>query len=474
MRTPLFWIPALLLAACPATEEPPEETNALPRVTVELNDGDPMEKGATFVVTLSDADGELCSLEIDHSFDKGLTYAPSTIFQNSAGTLAEIPCSESGEKVTMVWDLEADMGEADPDDVILRVQPFDPEEAGPPAHMMIELKGGTVTIAGTYTERKDAQGTQWEFHGLGLAHVELTADGAITTGTVVEGGDWSDPEDMIWTYLLTEPAAEDDRLDVDLGNSQVGYVAAYLPFVYSDETGPTVWEAGLPVVGAAQQMLVAYVEPVGDWTHEDWYVLSVDAFAPPETRYELLPASTPIEIALKGYSVFQGTLQLDVANAAEVSSTRRFGVMPSLDEPTIPSEYEEFVSAGFNPYVPEVIVEFHSEDLPTAHEVAEPWGSFADVRTEEAFYLYIDNNADLTVDDGDQLTHHTVRWSDSAPLYLFHLEGTMDLDSLWSWFVDDCWSGFNLVAPGDPSGSVNDSWNCYPVESPPEVGFLAY
>ena len=474
-RAMVPWLlPLLLLGGCPEDEAPPEETNALPRVTVELNDGDVYFKGATVVVTLSDEDGELCSLQVDHSFDLGLTYAESDIFQNTAGTLDEIPCPESGEKITLVWNLAGDMGEEDPITAILRVQPFDLEGAGPPAHMMLELKPRGAKFTGDFVERAGAQGTQWEFLRVGMAQVELTQEGGHTTGDILGGMDDFDDSTYTWSYEAPAPPPPEHLHAFEWGETEQGDVAAYLPFVWADTDGSGEWESGEQLVGTANRTLLAYIIPQGDWTNENWYVLAFDPALPPEERYNTLPSETAIGLHLKGYPVFRGDPVFSVANASDVPSTRRLGVVPPLPDPTQIEGVTEMTSAPFNPLVPSITLDLHTDQLVAAHEIDAPWGAFATSYTEESLVLYIDHDLDETLGTGDTVTRYTVRWDDQAPLFLYHLEAEMTFEQLWTWAIDACWTGFNLITPATPEGDPHEAWECIPLDAPPEVGFIEY
>jgi len=471
----LLVLPLLLLVmGCPEEEPAPQETNALPRVTVDLNDGDVYFKGATVVVTLSDADGELCSLQVDHSFDLGVTYADSDIFQNTEGSLVELPCPEEGAEVTLVWNLAGDLGDEEPATAILRVQPFDPEGAGPPAHLMLELKPRGASIYGDFVERNGAQGTQWEFLRVGMAHVELTADGGFTTGELLGGMDDFDDATYTWSYEAPAPAPEGHLSAMTWDATEPGDLAAYLPFVWSDTNGSGGWDSDEALVGTANRTLMAYVIPDGDWTDEGWYALSFDPKETPESRYEWLPSDTEIGLHLKGYPVFKGEPELTVANASDVPSTRRLGLVPPLVDPTQIQGVTEMMSTPFNPLVPSVSLDLHTDQLLDGHELDEPWGAFATSHTVESLVLYIDADLDETLSDGDTVTRYTVRWDDQAPLFLYHLDVDMTFENLWRWAVDDCWTGFNLVTPATPDGNPAEAWECIPLDTPPQVGFLEF
>lgn len=467
-------LPLLLLAGCPEEVEPTEDTNALPRVTVELNDGDVYFKGTTVVVTLSDEDGELCSLQVDHSFDLGLTYSESDIFQNTAGTLTEIPCPESGEKITLVWNLAGDLGNEEPQTAILRVQPSDLDGAGPPAHLLIELKPRGATIAGDFVERSGAQGTQWEFLQVGMAHVELTSEGGFTTGEILSGIDDFDEANYTWEYEAPAPPPEGHLSAIAWGDTAVGDIATYLPFVWADTDASGEWELGEQLVGTANRTLLAYIIPDGNWIDENWYILTFDPASPPEERYQILPSETTIGLHLKGYPVFRGDPVLSVANASDVPNTRRLGLVPPLDDPTQIEGVTEMASAPFNPLVPSVTLDLHTDQLVVGHELDEPWGAFATTHTEESLVLYIDHDLDETLGTGDSVTRHTVRWDDQAPLFLYHLEVEMTFEQLWKWATDACWTGFNLVVPATPEGDPHEAWECIPLDAPPQVGFIEY
>jgi len=470
----LLMLSVLLVAGCPGEEATPIPANALPRVTLELNDADLFYKGTTVVVTLSDDDGELCSLQVDHSFDLGATYTESDIFQNTAGTLTEIPCPASGEKLTLVWNLVGDLGDQDPSTAILRVQPFDPEGAGPPAHLLLELRPRGATITGDFVERSGAQGTQWEFLRVGMAHLELTSEGGRTTGEVLGGADDFDEAEYTWSYEVPMTPPDEHRMAFVLDEDEQGEIAAYLPFVWADSDGSGGRDPDEVPVGTANRMLLGYVVPDGDWIDEGWYVLSFDPAAPPQERYTALPADTSVELHLKGYPVFKGEPVLSVANAADVPSTRRFGLVPPLVDPTQLQGITEMTSTPFNPYVPSVSLDLHTDQLVDDHEIDEPWGAFATSRTEESLLLYVDLNQDEALDEGDTVTHFAVRWDDHAPLLLYHVEAEMAFERLWSWAVDDCWTGFNLVTPVPATGDPHDAWECIPLDSPPQIGFVAF
>ena len=55
-----------------------------------------------------------------------------------------------------------------------------------------------------------------------------------------------------------------------------------------------------------------------------------------------------------------------------------------------------------------------------------------------------------------------------------HLDGTMSWESLWEWAIDDCWRGFNLIAPFEHGDEIFDRWICYAIEAPPEVGIYDF
>ncbi len=473
MRWWILLTPALLVAACAPEETPETELNALPRVTAELNDGDPFENGATLVATISDADGELCSLEVEYSFDEGVTYAPATIPQHTAGNLAEVSCPEVGEKITMVWDLEGDLGGATAKNAILRFLPHDPEDAGPPAHLMIDLTAekGT-TIGGGFVTRDGAQGAQWNFQAVAMAHVLVTGEGASTTGEALFGTDDFDTDTYLWTYDLPTPPPDEHFQAMDWPGAEPGVGAFYLPLVFKDMDDSGALDAGEEIVGVAAQTMVAFIRPDGDWAHDDWYVIPFEPFVDPQMQLEFLPAETTIDLNLKGYSVFSGTLELDVANPTDVSSTRRLGVMPILLDPVVPADVVEVTSAVFNPEVPSVTLSLHEDMLSPAHWEDVEWNAFTEGGYIEALYLYLDADANEQVDEGESLTHRTGRGHDGAYLYLVHMEGAMLWDSLWKWALDDCWQGFNIVTPVEHDDDIFERWTCYPLDAPPQVGFF--
>ena len=473
-----WWIllsPPLLALACAPEETPVLEENALPRVTAELNDGDPMENGATIVATISDADGEQCSLDVEFSFDEGSTYAPATIPQHTAGNLAEVSCPDVGEKITLVWDLETDLGASESDIAILRFLPHDASDAGPPAHLLIDLTADkSITVRGGFVERLGAQGTQWQYHAIGMAHVLVTADGAATSGAALFGDDGFDSDDFLWSYELPTAPPEEHFQAMDWAGSEPGVGAFYLPMVYQDMDQSGTWDEGEEIVGAAAQKMVAYIRPDGDWAHDDWYVIDFDAFAGPQVHLVFLPGETLVDINLKGYSVFSGTMELTVANAGDVSSARRLGLMPVLADPVGPADIQEVTSTPFNPEVPTATLPLHTDLLPPEHWEALEWGAFTQGAYVEAPYLYLDQDGNCQVDEGEAVTHRMGRWSDTAFMYLIHVDDTLTWENLWAWAVDDCWLGFNLVAPLDHGDDIYDRWICYAIEAPPEVGFFTF
>ncbi len=470
MRWWTLLTPTLLALGCAPEETPAVDENALPRVTAELNDGDPLENGATVVATISDADGELCSLEVEYSFDEGVTYAPATIPQHTAGNLAEVSCPDVGEKITLVWDLEGDRGADESSIAILRFLPHDPEDAGPPAHLLIDLTNKEdVKVGGGYVERLGAQGTQWQYHATAMAHVLVTAEGAATTGEGLFGGDSFSSADLQWTYELPTPPPDEHFQAMDWAGAQPGVGAFYLPVVFKDMDQSGTYDATEEIVGVGDRAMVAYIRPDGDWAHDDWYVIAFDAFAEPQLYLEFLPAETPVNLSLKGYSVFSGSLELEVANASDVSSVRRLGIMPSLQDPVVGSGVQEMTSVPFDPTASTVTVEVHADQLPAEHWEEIVWAGIADEAYVETLFLYLDEDGDSAISEGEVLTHRIGRSNDTAYLFFVHLEGTLTWDTLWTWAADDCWNGFNLIAPEEHGDEIFERWICYPLEVPPLV-----
>jgi hypothetical protein len=475
MRWWTLLIATMLATGCTPEETPALDENALPRVTAELNDGDPIDNGATVVATISDADGEQCSLEVEYSFDEGLTYAPATIPQHTAGNLAEVSCPDVGEKITLVWDLEGDRG-ADPSLIaILRFLPHDLEDAGPPAHLLIDLADKeNLKVGGGYVQREGAQGTQWQYHATAMAHVLVTSEGAATTGEGLFGADSFSSTDLQWGYELPTPPPEAHFQAMDWGGAQPGVGAFYLPVVFKDMDQSGTWDDTEEIVGVADRAMVAYIRPDGDWAHDDWYVIGFDAFADPQLYLEFLPSDTPIDLSLKGYSVFSGSMELAVANASDVSSSRRLGIMPALQDPLVGPDVQEMTSVPFDPMAATVTLDVHTDQLPPEHWEELEWDGIADEAYVEALFLYLDGDGDGAIGEGELLTHRVGRTDDSAYLFFVHLEGSITWDDLWTWATDDCWNGFNLIAPFEHGDEIFERWICYPIEDPPEVSVYPF
>jgi hypothetical protein len=471
MRKALFLSIALLTVGCPPADDPAETTNALPRVTVELHDGDPLTDGATILLTLSDEDGDMCSVDAEFSFDLGETYETASIIQNTHGTLAEVSCPAAGEQITIVWDLVGDLAGKDPATATLRLSPADAVDPGPPGHLLVELKARAQEIGGGFVEIDAAQSTQWQFQRVGLAHVVPTTEGADVSTDYLHGDDDFDTNSLTWSYDLPTPPPE-EHFGALLDPVTPGLAAFYLPFAWRETDASGAFDDGEEFAGISDQLLVAYLRPDGDWAHEDWYVVAVDEFGPSEGRYTWLPIDSPIDLNLKGYAVDSATLELQFDNASEVSTARMFGIMPPAGGVDLAEGQPHMTSTTFNPYVPTVTIDVTEEQaIPLL--VEGEWGAFAKSYVPLVMYLYLDADDDGEPGEGDQLTHVTVQWSDHGWMFLTYLDAAMSWDRLYDWSIDDCWPGFNLVTPTTPETDIYDGWVCHSVDDPPQAGFNA-
>jgi len=411
----------------------------------------------------------MCSVDAEFSTDLGTTYAPASIIQNTHGTLAEVSCPAVGEQITIVWDLETDLGSAEPATATLRLSPADTLEDGPPAHLLIELRARAQEIGGGFVEVDSAQSTQWQYQQVGLVHLLPTETGADVTADYLSGDDGFDSNALTWRYdLPTPPPAE--HFTALLDPATPGTAAFYLPFSWRETDESDTWEEGEAFAGVSDQMLVAYVRPDDEWAHEDWYVVAVDEFVPSEERFTWLPIDTDIDINLKGYPVESASLELDFTNAADVSTSRMFGIMPMAESAELSDGQPHVASTPFNPYVPTVSVDVTDELAEPLVEPG-PWESFADDYVALMLYLYLDPDTDAVPGEGDLLTHHATRSSDGAWLFLAYIDATMTWDALYDWSIDDCWPGFTFVTPREPAGDAHEAWTCYSVDDPPQAAF---
>ena len=487
---PLAPLLALLLLAPPGCDPRADDDgqafNSLPRVDAELNDADPLYQGANVRITLVDADGEQCELAIDVSFDQGQTYAPATVESSEWADLADISCTASGQRFSLVWESETDLVGAASTTALLRFTPFDAHEQGPPHHLRIDLQSGQHTIHGTYVERQGATGAQYLYQRLGLAHLSFYGHSVEPTGEMLTGGDDSElvEDAVVWTYAVPDPPPEHHFHALDIGPDRPGSGAFYLPFVWKDDEETPVdeptFDPGEEPVGVGGGMVAAYLRPDDGWTIEGWHVIAVDPFAAPDEQLELLGADVDLPVYLKGYTVNGTTAEFDMDVPVDdpgdaAMPDHRCGLMPWIDGDLVPPGHQELTSLHFGPT--STVLPFAVDDdwLQAGHWLGTAWGFFADDLAVERFFLYVDDTpADLLASPGERVTHIGLLSGTDAELSLGYLRGTMTWETMWSWALDDCWTGFNLIVTLDDTPAGIPGWTCHPIDDPPLLAFAAH
>ncbi len=477
-------LPLLWLSACgPPEAAAPTEFNSLPTVDAELNDADPLYEGATVVVTLVDDDGEECSLAVEVSFDGGANYAPATVASSDHADLTTIPCTRAGTRFTLVWETEADLGDASSNHALVRFTPHDAQEQGPPDHLPIELDLGFRTVNGIYVERAGATGAQYSFQRMGFAHLAFYGHSVEVGEEYLAGDDRYQGKDevVVWEYDLPDPPPEHHFHALDLGNGHGGSGAFYLPFVWKDseeDAEDPTFDAGEDLVGVGGRTLVGFLRPDGDWTGEGWQVIQVDPFAATDDQLQLLPETTEIPVFLKAYPVngttadFTLDIPVDGVGGLPLSPPHRCGWMPWFSGSTAPPDITELASVPMAGNLTTLSFEIHDEDVALNHWLGTPWGFFADDVAVERLYLYVDDGPDDDqVNPGEHATHLGTDSSDGEEISLTYVRGTLDWDTLWDWALDGCWAGFNLVTsyPTTPAGIPG--WACHPLDAAPSVTF---
>ncbi len=472
----LAFAAAALLAGCTADDDDVPEFNALPMLTAELTDLDPVENGTTFAITVSDEDGDLCSLDVQYSFDSGKTYAAATILQ-ATSNLHEIPCPPAGEETTLVWDLEGDRGEQNPGSVILKLQPSDAEEAGPPRHLPFDLSRPGVKIGGSCVERPGARNAQWDFLRLAMAHTTVDAETATMSGDAIYGGEddgFANDGGIVWSFMLPTPPPEEHFQDVDFGNGETGTAAFYVPVAWDDVSAGNengVFDPGDDeLMGVAAHRFVVYVRPDNPWIVEGWHGLEVELFADPGTT--LVPIEDEIPLNMKGYEVDGEQLALEAEPPSVSSPGLRCGALPFQVEIFFPPGTEELASMVYEENTTLIDFEVEATDIPAYHWVSEAYGAFAEIYAAELFYIYRDSDTSQSASSGDQMMGVAIEAETQMPLSLTYMDAEWRWQDIWLWSVDECWRGFNLVTIWDLGGG-DTGWECHPVNEPLSIEFVS-
>ncbi len=478
-------LPLLLAVACgPPDAESGPEFNTLPRVDAELNDADPLFEGASILVTLVDEDGEECSLTVEVSFDGGETYAPATLGSSEESDLTRISCTRAGQRFTLVWQSDADIGDDPGDGALLRFTPTDATEQGPPDHLPIDFDMDQRTIHGVYVEHAGATGAQYSYQRMGLAHLEFYSHSVALDGDYLAGADRyeGDGDEVVWEYDVPDPPPDHHFHALDLGDGNSGTGAFYLPFVWNDGSDaiedPT-YDAGETLVGVGGRMLLGFLRPDGDWIDGGWRVIEVDPFADAADQIRIHPEDTQVPVYLKGYKVngtteeFTMDIPVDGAGGLALVPAHHCGLVPGFGGAAIPPGTVDLGSLPMAGNLDSLPFTLDHMDIPLDHWLGTPWGFFADDLARERLYLYVDDSpADGHATPGEFVTHVGVATGDGEELSLAFLQGEMTWEDLWSWAQDECWLGFNLVVSHDETPAGIPGWTCHALDAAPSVTFV--
>ena len=474
-----FW-PVLLsfglsLAACTADDDDAPEFNALPMLTAELTDLDPLDNGTTFSITVSDEDGDLCALDVQYSFDNGKTYAAATILQSTAN-LHEIPCPPAGEQTTLVWDLEGDRGQQNPGKAILKLQPSDDEQDGPPRHLPFNLSRPGVEISGDCITRPGARNAQWDYLRLAMAHAVVYTETATMSGEAIYGGEedgFANDGGIVWSFVLPTPPPEEHFQVVDFGNGETGSGAFYIPVAWDDVTGGNedgIYNPGVDeLMGVAAQRFVVFLRPDSPWIVEGWHGVQLELFADPGTM--LVSIEDAIDLNMKGYEVDGEQLTLEAEPPSISSPGLRCGALPFQEENVVAPGTVELTSMEYTENTTLIDLEIEATDIPASHWVNEPYGAFAELYAAEMLYLYRDDNGNQSATANEPLAGLAIETDTQMPLSLTYMDAEWRWQDIWLWSVDECWRGFNLVTIWDLGGGEM-GWECHALTEPLNIEFV--